>query len=138
MVRLSACLLFLMAQSALAQAVVVTETVRAREIISAEILAISDQPARGAVTDMHRLIGQEAKVALYPGRRIFSRDFGPPALVSRNEIVPLVFHRGGLRIETEARLLERGSAGQRVRVMNLSSRATLIGTLRPDRVVEVN
>lgn len=83
------------------------------------------------------VIGQEARVALYPGRPIHFDAVGPPALVERNQIVALRFVGAGLLITTEGRALQRGAAGDRVRIMNLASRATLFGFVRSDGSIDV-
>jgi flagella basal body P-ring formation protein FlgA len=54
-------------------------------------------------------------------------DVGPPTLVERNQVVPLIYLRGGLEIMTEGRSLDRAGIGDHVRVMNLASRATVSG-----------
>jgi flagella basal body P-ring formation protein FlgA len=64
-------------------------------------------------------------------------DLGPPALVDRNQIVALDFRAGGLSIRAEGRALARGGAGDVIRVMNLASRTTVSGRIRPDGVVDV-
>ncbi|HAW49029.1 MAG TPA: flagella basal body P-ring formation protein FlgA, partial [Roseovarius sp.] len=73
------------------------------------------------------LIGQEARVALYEGRPVRPGDVGPPAVIERNQVVPLIYLRGGLEIMTEGRSLDRAGIGDHVRVMNLASRATVSG-----------
>ena len=75
---------------------------------------------------------------LYPGRPILTRDVGLPTVVQRNAIVPLVFKRGGLSIRLEGRALGRAGAGEAVRVMNLSSRSTVIGVATEAGAVVVN
>lgn len=112
-------------------------TIRAKEIIAAEDIMPKSVQVPGALNLPEDLIGQEARVALYPGRPIRPGDVGPPAIVDRNDIVALVFLRNGLRIVTEGRVLGRGSVGESVRVMNMSSRATLMGRIRPDGSIEV-
>jgi len=123
--------------SAQADMVVPTRTIRAKEIISAADLEIKAQQVPGAVADPDLLIGQEARVALYPGRPIRGGDVGPPALVDRNDLVVLVFDRSPLSITAEGRALGRGAAGDRIRVMNLSSRTTVTGFIRSDGQIEV-
>ena len=49
----------------------------------------------------------------------------------------LVFLKGGLRIATEGRALGRGSEGEIIRVMNLSSRTTVSGRIQSDGSIEV-
>jgi flagella basal body P-ring formation protein FlgA len=83
------------------------------------------------------VIGQEARIALYPGRPIRVADIGPPAVVARNQLVRLEFSGVGLEISTEGRALERGAIGDRIRIMNLSSRAMLFGHIQKDGSVQV-
>ncbi|MDA7964358.1 flagellar basal body P-ring formation chaperone FlgA [Ruegeria sp.] len=133
-------LVFLLALAplgALADIVVPTRTIRAKEVIVAADLETKTVNIAGAVTDPADLIGQEARVALYPGRPIRPGDFGPPAIVNRNDLVTLIFHQASLSISTEGRALGRGAAGERIRVMNLSSRTTVTGLIRPDGQIEV-
>ncbi len=120
-----------------ADIVVPTRTIRAKEIISATDLQLKTQQVSGAVSNPEFLIGQEARIALYPGRPIRAGDVGPPALVDRNDLVVLVFDRQPLSITAEGRALGRGAAGDRIRVMNLSSRTTVTGAIRPDGQIEV-
>lgn len=123
--------------SAHAEIVVPTRTIRAKEIILATDLELKPQQGAGVVTDPAALIGQEARVALYPGRPIHAGDVGPPALVDRNDLVVLIFDRQPLSITAEGRALGRGAAGDRIRVMNLSSRTTVTGVIRLDGQIEV-
>lgn len=125
------------AQSALAEIVVPVRTVRPKTILTAEDLAFKSVDVAGAITDPMDLIGQEARVALYAGRPIRYSDIGPPALVERNDLVTLRFHRGGLNIATEGRSLGRGSEGEIIRVMNLTSRTTVAGRISADGSIEV-
>lgn len=127
----------LAALPASADTIVAARTIRAQEILAAEDLAI--KPATGpSDVSLDDLIGKEALVALYPGRAIRASDVGPPALIARNQIVPLVYLRGGLWIVTEGRALARAGAGETVRVMNLVSRANLTGRVTPDGQVLVS
>ena len=52
-------------------------------------------------------------MAIYAGRPVRPGDLGPPALVERNQLVPLVYQPGGLAISTEGRALGRGGGGRR-------------------------
>ena len=74
-----------------AQAVIATQTIRAREVISADKLDIAAIEAKGAVQDPGQIIGMEARVALHAGRRSFARDVTPAALIDRNDVVQIVF-----------------------------------------------
>ncbi|WP_299860017.1 flagellar basal body P-ring formation chaperone FlgA [uncultured Roseobacter sp.] len=138
MIRSLFSLLVLSAAShALADMVVPTRTIRANAIITdIDVGTKAGQVPNGfdRVTDV---IGQEARTTLYAGRPILVDDIGPPALVARNQIVAIRFETAGLIITTEGRSLERGGVGDRVRIMNLTSRATLFGQIQPDGSVQV-
>ncbi|SDY44377.1 flagella basal body P-ring formation protein FlgA [Jannaschia faecimaris] len=126
MIRL---ILFLLVSAgpAAAQSVMALHAVRAGTTLSGEDLAFHDADATDGFSDPRDVIGLEARVNLYPGRPILTRDVGLPTVVERNEIVPLIFKRRGLSITLEGRALGRAGAGETVRVMNLSSRNTVIG-----------
>ncbi len=135
--RLLTLILCLTPLASLAEIVVPTRTIRAKEVIVASDLEIKAVEVNGAVHRPEDLIGQEARVALYPGRPIRPADVGPPAIVDRNDLVTLVFDHVALSITAEGRALGRGAAGERIRVMNLASRTTITGVIRPDGQIEV-
>lgn len=111
---------------ALADTIVATRMIRPQEIIAPADLLVQEGEGQSDVT-LDDLIGQEARVALYPGRPVRKGDVGPPTVVERNQVVPLIYLRGGLEIMTEGRSLDRAGIGDHVRVMNLASRATVSG-----------
>ncbi len=132
------CLLCLTAGApAGADTVVAARTVPAMAVLTAADIAVEPGPARGPFRDPAEVLGMEARVALYPGQAIGPDHLGPPALIQRNEIVVLRFRRGGLSIAAEGRALGRAGAGERLRVMNLSSRSIVSGTVYPDGTVSV-
>ncbi|QJF52980.1 flagellar basal body P-ring formation chaperone FlgA [Roseobacter ponti] len=131
------CLIIALGVEVVAETIVPVRTIRAHAIIAESDLTIRSGTVSGAIDHVSYAIGQEARTTLYAGRPIRFDDIGPPALVSRNQIVPLRFEGSGLVIMTEGRSLERGSLGDRVRVMNLDSRATLFGKVREDGSVQV-
>lgn len=135
--RILSAILILLAGPLLAEIVVPTRTIRAREVIAARDLTLSKDDIPGAVADPELIVGKEARVSLYPGRPIRAADVGPPALIDRNDLVTLVYRAGRLTISAEGRALGRGGAGSAIRVMNLSSRMTVAGRVRPDGTVEV-
>lgn len=121
----------------MADIVVPTRTIRATATITEADITLTGGQQRQAFDRAADVIGQEARVTLYAGRPILIGDVGPPALVDRNQIVPLRFQAGGLVITTEGRALERGGIGDRIRIMNLTSRSTLFGLIRQDGAVQV-
>lgn len=108
-----------------ADSLVATRTIPAGAIIGADDIVLNNQDVVGGVDNIVLAIGQEARVALYAGRPIRSGDIGPPAVVERNQVIPLIYNRGGIIISTEGRALDRAAPGDLIRVMNLSSRTTV-------------
>lgn len=122
---------------AVADTVVPARTIRAHAIITEmDVTLVSSATANG-YTRAVDVVGQEARVVLYPGRPILFDDIGPPAVVTRNQLVRVQFFGNGLSIMTEGRALERGAVGDNVRIMNLSSRATLFGQVQQDGSIHV-
>lgn len=126
------------ATPALADSLIATRTIRAQTVLVAEDLALVEADIPGALTDPAAAIGLEARVTLYAGRPITAAAVGSAALVERNQTVALVYRSGGLSILTEGRALTRGGQGDVIKVMNLTSRTTVMGTIGPDGTVAVN
>ncbi|MFU8776470.1 MAG: flagellar basal body P-ring formation chaperone FlgA [Roseovarius sp.] len=122
---------------ALADVIVATRTIRPQEILGAADLLLKKGEGQNDLS-LADLIGQEARVALYPGRPVRAGDVGPPTVVERNQVVPLIYLRGGLEIMTEGRSLDRAGIGDHVRVMNLASRATVSGRVTPSGQILVS
>jgi len=129
--------LLVLTAPAMADSVVATRTIRAQTIISIEDLTTVEAALPGALADPVLAVGMEARVAIYAGRPVRAQDLGAPALVERNQLVPLIYLSGGLAISTEGRALARGAAGEVIRVMNLSSRNTVNGRVGPDGAIYV-
>ena len=112
-----------------AETLVAARTIRAQAILAPSDIALADANTPGALTDPADAVGLEARVVLYAGRPIRPSDLGPPATVTRNQTVTLLYRSGGLTIATEGRALGRGGPGDAIRVMNTASRSTVTGTV---------
>ena len=121
-----------------ADTVMPVRTLRAQTILTAADLVVSPVNVAGAATRIEDVVGQEARTALYAGRPVRLQDVGPPALVDRNQIITLIYTTSGLQIMAEGRSLSRAGVGDAVRVMNMSSRTTVSGTVQPDGTVRVS
>lgn len=124
--------------AAQAQTVMPVRAIRAQSILTAADLSLSEESIPGAVDSIEAAVGLEAKATLYPGRPVLATQIGPPALVERNQPVRMVYSAGGLSIVTDGRALDRGGVGEAVRVMNLTSRQTVTGTVAADGSIEVS
>ncbi len=130
-------LLFLLPTAAMADSLVANRTIRAMAVLGPDDVTLVEAAIPGALDDPLTAIGMEARIAIYPGRASRAQDIGPPALIDRNQIVPLIYRAGALSILTEGRALARGGTGDVIRVMNLASRTTVTGQIGPDGVVRV-
>ncbi|MDJ0825805.1 MAG: flagellar basal body P-ring formation chaperone FlgA [Rhodobacter sp.] len=137
MIRILGLLVALWPAVAWADTVIAARTVRSQAILTAGDLALIDKTIPGALTDIADAVGLEARVVLYAGRPVRAGDVGPAAIIERNQIVTLLFRRGGLSIAAEARALGRAGVGDVLRVMNLASRSTVTGIVRSDGTVTV-
>ena len=98
---------------------------------ASDLVVEGDNPAT-----LDQFVGLELKRAVYVGKTLSLNDVGPPTAVDRNAIVMLEFVRGPLMITTEGRALAAGAVGDRVRVMNLSSKIILTATITgPNKAV---
>ena len=118
------------ATPALGDTVVANGTIRSMSVIGPADVRLVAGDTPGAILDLAAAIGMEARVNLYPGRPIRPGDLREPAVINRNEIITLQYDANGLLIVTEGRALDRAGIGERLRVLNLSSRTTVTATVQ--------
>lgn len=126
-----------MARPAAAGSLVAARAIPAKAVIGAEDVRRAAQAAPGAVTDPVNAVGREARVTIFEGRPIRPGDLAAPALVERNDIVRLRFAAGPLEIAAGGRALDRGAAGERIRVMTLGARSVVSGVVETSGMVRV-
>lgn len=68
---------------------------------------------------------------------ILKGQIGAPAIVERNQLVKMIYAEGPLNIATDGRTLDRGGPGDQIRVMNLSSRQVVTGSVAPNGTIRV-
>lgn len=104
-------------------------TLRTGTVLHASDLVIEGDVHNDTSSPLDLFVGMEIKRTVYAGKILSANDVGPPTLVARNAIVTLEFARGPLLITTEGRALDSGAAGERIRIMNLSSKTILTATV---------
>lgn len=129
MKRLLILILAHIATPAASDTVIAAKNLRPGMVVTAQDVKLAAADIAGGFQLLEDVIGQEARVVLYAGRAVLPNDIGPPALIDRNQIVTLVYTAGPMTILAEGRSLGRGAIGDRVRVMNLSSRTTVTGSV---------
>lgn len=128
-------LLALLPAAALADDLVALRNLPAGTILAAADVAVA--PSTRAGLAPAEAVGRQLRTAVYEGRPILTGQLTTPTLVSRNQLVTLAYENAALRIETEGRALGAGGAGDVIRVMNLSSRATLMARINADGTLTV-
>ena len=108
-----------------ADTVFAQKTIRPREVIAADAVYVKDVDTVGAAQTLEDVIGAEARHTIYAGQPVLQASVMQAAVIERNQIVAATFVLNGLSISTEARALERGSVGDVIRAMNLTSRNTI-------------
>ena len=81
----------LLAGPAAADTVLASRSIRAHAIITETDVVLSATKVPNGHTRIGDVVGQEARVVLYAGRPILLDDIGPPAIVTRNQIVRVEF-----------------------------------------------
>lgn len=117
---------------ALAQDLIAARNLPARTVLSSEHIK---QPASSMA---RAYLGQELRVAIYAGRPIHPDDLRPPALINRNEKVEIIYEYEGLKITAEGRALARAAYGERIEVLNLSSKSKVTGKVEGAALVRVS
>ncbi|MGZ9812587.1 flagellar basal body P-ring formation chaperone FlgA [Pseudoroseicyclus sp. H15] len=124
--------LLLSASPAAADIMVAARTIPAQTLLGPGDALAAEGDMPGVATEQSQITGMESRVALYAGRPIRLADLGPPAIVDRNQIIPLIYNAAGLRIETEGRALDRAGVGESIRIMNTASRTSVTALIGAD------
>ncbi len=131
MMRWLVLLLALAPLPASAAVLAAARTLPAGTVITAADLRAVDGDRPG-LSDPSEAIGLQTRITIHEGRPLQASLLQAPKLIGRNQVHPLVFQRGGLRIVAQARTLSDGAAGDVIRVMNLESRNTISAVVQPD------
>ena len=129
--------LLLLADAAGADTVFAVRYLPAQTVIGPADVFVQPLDVPGAETRLDDVIGREARMTIYKDRPVLVAATGAPTIVQRNQVVPLLFSVGALVISAEGRALDRGGAGDDIRIMNTTSRTTVRGTVQPDGSVTV-
>lgn len=92
---------------------------------------------RGVFTHVGELAGYVARTTIFPGQEITSRRVKPQILVDRNQIVIVQMRAGTLEVQTQARAMTPGAAGDTIICANINSGEKFQGIVRSDGVVVV-
>ncbi|MFN0024056.1 MAG: flagellar basal body P-ring formation chaperone FlgA [Parvularculaceae bacterium] len=109
-----------------------------RPLPAGAILAASDiQYAEAGAQLASSLVGKQTRRYLPLGAVLRASDIREPTLVVRNSVVRITFERGPLTIAASGRAMSDGALGETVRVLNLTSKATISAVVVARGVVKV-
>lgn len=91
----------------------------------------------GYFSDADLVIGLQASRRVTPGQVLTKALVEPRQLVERGQEVTLYAVRPGLTVRMKGEALEKGSAGERIRVRNRSSKRIVEGYVEPSGAVRV-
>jgi flagella basal body P-ring formation protein FlgA len=89
------------------------------------------------ITQTNQLEGMQATRKLAAGVAVTTLQVKPAADVQRNALVTLTYAAPGIQLSGSAQALEDGRIGQSIRVLNPSSRTTLVGLVTGPNAVEI-
>lgn len=113
------------------------------DTVAAEDLRVERQPRQRfgsgqTVVDPKDVVGLQARRALRAGQAVAPAEFMRPMVVSRGEIVTVLFRTSALRITGRGQALQPGAVGDLVSVLNPQSKRTLHGVVAGPGLVEIS
>ncbi|MBW2155012.1 MAG: flagellar basal body P-ring formation protein FlgA [Deltaproteobacteria bacterium] len=97
---------------------------------------ISKAP-KNLITDVEQAIGKRLKQSLKEGQPLRSNMIAVPPVIKRGDRVKIVAQRGGLKVETVGIAKGSGALGEQIKVMNITSRKTVVGRIKDASTVRV-
>ena len=91
----------------------------------------------GVFTGIEDLRGYVARTTIFPGQELTVRRVKPQILVDRNQVVIVKTRAGSLQVQTQARAMTPGAAGDAIICANLHSGEKFQGIVQPDGTVAV-
>ena len=103
------------------------------EVITADDIAVQMVPRRTAgqirTPDPTQIIGMSARRQITPGQPLALGDVSPPQLVTRGEIVTLIYEIPGLLLTGRGQATESGTRGETVAILNQQSKRIVHGVV---------
>jgi flagella basal body P-ring formation protein FlgA len=96
-----------------------------------------DELPTTVLTELEGAIGREARVALAAGKPLTVQGLANAVLVKRGDLVRVLVEKGGMRLSIAGEAMDTGGAGERVRVVNASSKRELVGRVVDHGTVSV-
>lgn len=103
-----------------------------------ETIALPERSVQhDVIVDVQELVGMTPRRQLYMGKPVKTGEIEAPRIVSRGELVTMVFTEGALKLTARGKALENGAKGDFIRVTNVNSSKTLEARVTNAREVTV-
>jgi flagella basal body P-ring formation protein FlgA len=140
---LAACLALITASAMAGDATTVfaKRTVRVGAVVTAKDVELREFPehlAAGVAASLEQVIGYEVRRNLYANRPVMMEDVGAPTVVRRNSLVTLAYRSGALELTALGRAIDSAGLDEPIRVVNIDSRVTVVGTVMAPGLVRVD
>jgi flagellar basal body P-ring formation protein FlgA len=123
-----------------------TIAVTRREVTAKEKITVDDvrfekralrSSLQNPVRESSFFDGKRPRVNIAAGEALFEGMFMTVPLIHRGDSVTMLFDDGKIRIAAQGQSLAAGSKGDRIRVMNVTSRANLIAEVVDEKTVRI-
>lgn len=111
------------------------ETIRESDITWTEMQARRSN--HNTVTSVDQLVGMSVRRPIGAGRVIRRTDVKPIQLIRKGDVVTMVFRTSLMTLTLRGQALENGSRQESIRVKNLASGKTVIGSVTDSGIVSV-
>lgn len=111
------------------------ETIHASDIVWTEMRARRSN--YNTVTSADQLVGMSARRPISAGRVIRRTDVKPIELIHKGDLVTMIFRTSFMTLTLRGQALESGARKDTIRVKNLSSGKTVVGSITQSGVVSV-
>lgn len=89
------------------------------------------------VRNLNQLAGKVARRTILPNRPILSTSLRDPYLIESGKPVRIIYNSRGVSISLTGVALNSGIEGDLIRIRNIDSGKTIVGTVMPDASVQV-
>lgn len=120
---------------------VLRETLKAGDVIGARDLDTIEMSEKEIRQDMilkeEELVGMTPRRMTAPGKPLKTIDLEAPQVITRGDVVTMLFQSGAMTLTASGKAMEHGAKGDIIRVVNNSSKKTIEGLVTGDKEVTI-
>ncbi|MCE7887110.1 MAG: flagella basal body P-ring formation protein FlgA [Alphaproteobacteria bacterium PRO2] len=120
---------------------VLRETLKAGDVIGARDIDYIEMSEKEIRQDMllkeEEIVGMTPRRMTSPGKPLKTIDLEAPQVITRGDIVTMLFQSGALTLTASGKAMEHGAKGDVIRVVNNSSKKTIEGLVTGEKEVTI-